>query len=482
MSEVSDMIQDEQGNWHKVKALTEFSLRIERASYDKATNERRWRAVASDTDEDSRSDNMSLQLFNDFLRRIQANELAPEEFRSNFWTGGMPYLSISHYPDLDGVGVPGVVDATYIDGNYLKAKGRFDDTPLGRKCFEAVCAELYGDKSDGEHDKVRISIGFLDWGHQHKSNGFIFERKSIDEICPQCLKEMLTGEGEGIIFLLGQLVHYALTRVPVNKRTLMEVDKSMAEIKTRKDDAASIVGEELAKELEEKSTLVSKSEILVTRSEEEEMEDKPQGKKKKDGEDEEEDDMEEKACAKKEEKSEVVQEPSSPETGGVTILEPLVSVDTEVIASVVRSVLAENKPEPIAHPLDAAFSIFRSAFDGINKTEGTEEDKMHLIQDPFNMLGKSIVEVIKASVKKEEAVHQPEPTDMVSAISSAIAQAMNPIAQKLDLLSTQLSQASSESRIPARRSIAPASVIMPEAQVQKSITPKLRAVIDKTIG
>ena len=135
--------KDEQGNWHKTKSLTEFSLRIERASYDKATNERRWRAVASDTDEDSRSDNMSLQLFNDFLRRIQANELAPEEFRSNFWTGGMPYLSISHYPDLNGEAVPGMPEAVYIDGKFFKAKG---------KIHQPICAGIYPQRPGARTD------------------------------------------------------------------------------------------------------------------------------------------------------------------------------------------------------------------------------------------------------------------------------------------------------------------------------------------
>lgn len=256
--------KDADGNWHK-SSFTEFSLRIERASYDKATNERRWRAVASDTDEDSREDSMSLELFSDFINRIQTGESVPEEYRSDFWKGGMPYLSVSHYPDFNGEGVPGVVDAVYIDGNYLKSKGRFHDTALGRKCFEAICTDLYSTASEAQ-DKVRVSIAFLDWAHKHKSNGYVFEREDNEDICPECLKEIIRGERQGKVFLKGHLVHLAMTRVPVNKRTEMEVDKSMADIKTRKDDAASIVGDELAEELEEKAKLVGKSEVLVIRS------------------------------------------------------------------------------------------------------------------------------------------------------------------------------------------------------------------------
>jgi cation transport regulator ChaB len=258
--------KDADGNWHK-SSLTEFSMRIERASYDKASNERRWRAVASDTDEDSRQDSMSLQLFNDFLSRIDTEQLVPEQYQSEFWKGGMPYVSVSHYSDLNGSGVPGVIDAVYIDGTYLKAKGKFHDTALGRKCFEAICADLYNKESEQDR-KVRVSIGFLDWSHQHKSNGFTFKRDGEYDFCPQCLKELLTGEDAGKIFLSGQLVHLALTRVPANKRTTMEVEKSMAdEILTRKDDATSIVGEELATELEETAKKSLEQDSLVTFSE-----------------------------------------------------------------------------------------------------------------------------------------------------------------------------------------------------------------------
>ena len=264
--------KNKDGQWVKGKSFTEFSLRIDRASYDKASGERRFRAVASDTDEDSRQDNMSLELFNDFIDRIKRNEPVPEEFQSEFWKSGEPYLSVSHYTDLEGKGVPGLIDATYVDGNYLKSKGKFRDTPLGRKCFEAVCSDLYGETKDRE-DKIRISIAFLDYMHKHKSNGFVFDRKnSKTTYCPECVMEALTGESQGKIFLRGQLIHEALTRVPVNTRTSLEVDKSMADkILTRKDDAASIVGDELADELEEQAELVGKSDALVIRSDEEEV-------------------------------------------------------------------------------------------------------------------------------------------------------------------------------------------------------------------
>ncbi len=254
------------GQWVKSADLEEFSLTIKKAVFDEPTQEMRWRADTSDIDDDSYGDNMTLELFEDFVGRINSNQLAPEPFRSEFWKGGMPYLSVSHYPDLNGKAVPGSVDKVYLDGKFLKASGKFHKTPLGSACFDAACKSVY---SKDEEDKVRISIAFLDWMHKHKSNGYVFERKDLGDLCPECLTELIKGEYSGRTFLKGQLVHLAQTKVPVNKRTEItaEVDRAMA--KTRKDDAASIIGEELADELEQEAKLVGKSEALIIKADEE---------------------------------------------------------------------------------------------------------------------------------------------------------------------------------------------------------------------
>lgn len=260
----------EQAGWHKkddkwVKskkstALAEFSFVIKKATLDPETGERRWRADTSDTEIDSYGDKMSLQLYSDFLRRIEEAEPAPDEYRSDFWSGGNPYLSVSHYPDMNGSAVPGEVDVIFIDGNYLKAKGKFYETPLGIACWEAIKADLDSETDD----KVRISIAFLDYKHRHLSTDYTFERADLDDICPECLLGMITGESDGKEFLEGHLIHLALTRVPVNRRTIMEVDKSMA---TKKEDASTIIGEELAEELEEKAKAIEVGRALVTKSE-----------------------------------------------------------------------------------------------------------------------------------------------------------------------------------------------------------------------
>lgn len=168
--------------------FVEFSMTIKKASVDPKSGEMRWKADTSDIDDDSHNDSMSLELYTDFLDHIERGDLVPEQFRSEFWSGGTPYLSISHYSDQNGEAVPGVVDAVYVDGKFLKAKGRFYDTPLGKACFNALCEDL---KNGEDKPKVRVSIGFLDWAHRHKSNGYVFERKDLTDFCPECLKELI---------------------------------------------------------------------------------------------------------------------------------------------------------------------------------------------------------------------------------------------------------------------------------------------------
>jgi hypothetical protein len=235
-----------------------FSMSITKASYDKFNSTpRHWRAVDSDIDKDLYDEQMSTELFDDFTNRINNETPVPEEFKSviceDTWCGGMPYLSIAHYKAGEsGKNVPGKIEAIYKDGNKLKSKGTLDDTPLGRQVFDALCEDAIKQKSgEQDHLPVRISIGFLDLQHKHVAvqggQEFTFTRKGLGQICPLCEQ----GIG-GKIYLKGQLVHLALTRVPVNPRTEMVAEKSMDAIVTKKDDAKSIV-KELADELDERS-------------------------------------------------------------------------------------------------------------------------------------------------------------------------------------------------------------------------------------
>lgn len=249
--------------------LVAMSLRITKASYNKSENEpMRWTAIDSDVDEDLYNEKMSIELYKDFVSRIENNTPVPEPFRDAVcemdWCGGMPYLSIAHFKAGDGKkNVPGEPSSVFIDGTRLKSKGILFDNEMGRRVFKSLTEDLYKKKSDDGHLPVRISIGFLDLEHKHLSQvggqEFTFTREQVGQICPLCAQ----GIG-GKIYMKGQLIHLAMTRVPVNPRTEMIAEKSMDEITTKRDDAKSIIGE-LADELEEKSIA---SDMLVVRSDE----------------------------------------------------------------------------------------------------------------------------------------------------------------------------------------------------------------------
>lgn len=455
--------KDEAGQWVKTKSLAEFYLHFSKASYDKSTGTRRWAAAASDTDADAYSDNMSIQLFQDFLSRIEAKDLPPEQFRSDFWSGGLPYLSLSHYLDLEGKAAPGVTESVYIDGNFLKARGTFSNTPLGQACFDAVCKDMYGDVPHPE-GKIRISISFVDWMHQHKSGGYVFTRNTLEDVCSECVKEQSEGNHFGLTFLKGQLIHLALTRVPVNTRTSVEVIKSMA-IQTRRDDAASIVGDELANEIDTQSQLVGKSQVaLVTKSEVEPEVDKStfldapvdqlaaalQGEYQDNLET---TDVQEKSDMTDEEKKKMAEDMQAKMCSDiVSALAPHFSE--------LKSEIATLRSE---HELDSAFFQLRSSFDEIMKSELSGEEKLRAIQEPYAAFGNSIVETVRAKASPQISPVQTsqvasDSSDLVKAFSEALA----PLTQKLDILNTRLSEqrsmvAPSEQlaipQIPQRRSI-----------------------------
>lgn len=250
--------------------LQEFSLFISKSSFSDGVM--KWSAINSDTDWDLYGERMSIELYRSMISKIRANEPPPEPFKeyvtSDYWQGGMPYLSIAHYPDGNGKAVPGDVREIFIDGKQLKAKGTLFNSPLGQAVWKSLKEDELNYKNFVDKDRIRISIAFLDLAHKHGENGEIFERKSISDVCPECK----SGKGQKI-YVDGYLVHLALTRVPVNPRTLMEAEDVMArksKIETREDDAVSIVGDEKLVEeiksavgLEERSILVEMSEATV---------------------------------------------------------------------------------------------------------------------------------------------------------------------------------------------------------------------------
>jgi hypothetical protein len=511
--------------------LTEFSLII-KASQDPVSNEMRWKMSASDVGEDSYNDNMSIELYQDFIKRIESSELAPEQFRSSFWKGGMPYLSISHYPDLDGKAVLGMPEATYIDGDCNKAcfksKGTFYDTPIGKAAFEAV----KDNPNQPEDKKVRVSIGFLDWSHVHKSNNYKFIREDDEDICPECLKEAMKGKSVGKIYLAGQLVHLALTRVPANKRTEMEVDKSMT---TRKEDAESIIGE-LAEDIDKEAKLVGKSEALVIKAEDDIEVDKAmtQAEAEKECTDPKTNKVDRDCVARKMGKrtgdgskptsgdrgqdggNTIVAKPTrggvAPKSTAVAEDEPCdcndptnmekeecngkgkkqkSEVDLSEAITKLDEIKAMLKPksdvvEAKPHILDATITKLKADFDDATTVGNLSvDDRLKLLQPAFDQLGEVVKEKVSISAipaqENRSEVTQNVTTDIVQAFSEAL----KPLQQQLGLLSAQMAEmkkpnvVQTQSVTPERRSLNP-QLIQQKSVAVKSETPNLRKLIEAT--
>jgi hypothetical protein len=469
--------QDAEGNWSKKSAIEGFSFAIIKASQDTRTGEKRWRAVASDTEVDSYNDSMTIELFSDFQKRIEEVEQPPEDFRSEFWSGGIPYLSVSHYPDLSGKAVPGEVDAVYVDGNRLKARGRFANSPLGEAAFKSVYADLQNKATTD--NKVRISIAFLDYMHKHNSNGYTFDRSNVeDDFCPECLKEAITGKKAGKIFMRGHLIHLAMTRVPVNTRTEMEVDRAMT---TRKEDAASIIGEELAAEIEDAAKIVGKSEALIIKADDEIVEEAKtvlEGNEDV-GKDAELDDAQEDEEAKKEEEELNKKNPPLKKSEAVPTQERPSWVDEILIA--LKSDITQVEPVS-THPLDTVFAQLKADYDdAVSSMDLNPEEKLRLVQDAYTSLG----ETIKTNVSKEKEISTTSEGSDIKMLSESVSR----LAQRMDMLFAKLeAQPTSAdiSSIPARRSIKPtltmqSDIVQPaQARQPKSATPNLRAIIDRT--
>lgn len=500
--------------------VTELSLYISKASLNKKTQQMRGVAVASDTDEDSYGDNMSLELYQDFIDRIERGEPAPEKFRSDFWSGGMPYLSISHYSDQNGEAAPGDIEAIYMDGNRLKQKFTLKNNKIGKAIFDAICDDLYSENPEYE-DPIRLSIGFIDWKHKHKDTGYVFERESLSDICPQCLSE---AERSGKIYLLGQLIHSAFTRVPVNSRTKIEKleERSMSEIKTRMDDAASIIGEDEAKKLEEQE-LVGKSEALVVKSEEEEEdemdetedEDAEEKEKKKKSDEEEEDEkkvkksagsskVEEKAMygptsiAELQNKREAIEQINEMaeywEMLSQVVYNIFSSPDVEDKKSAIgtaveefRNMLTSKSMLVEEHKLGNAWKAFSSVYNELPE-DATKEDKLRAIQPAFETLGEAIVESVegeKEVVEDEQVVEESGDINLESLVA-ALQKANEPLLQKLSLIETSLvEKAKTQTAVPARRSISPnliqQSVPMNTEENKSKVSP-LSQLINKSVG
>lgn len=218
----------------------------------------RWKSSVSTTALDRQDERTSIDLYKSWIEAI-------ENGSRQTWLppARNPFLGIAHYPSLDGKGEAGPASVVYVDGRCCKAKGTFNDTAIGRAMFEALRNEQTKVlKGEVIENPIRISAGWYDEAHYHEGSDFTFERKSLADRCPFCEK----GVG-GKVYTRGQLDHFAATRVPVNPETnLLLEEKSMSEKVTRKSDAESIIGTDLAELLETEVKMTSKSDSIVIKS------------------------------------------------------------------------------------------------------------------------------------------------------------------------------------------------------------------------
>lgn len=395
--------QNEDGDWVKKKSsvFADFSMAITKVSYDEDMNEMRFRATASDTGLDYYGERMSEELFDSFVGRIKEGNQIGEVYLSALgekgWDGGMPYLSISHYKSgVEGKNIPGDVLEVFRDGNRLKAKGTFRNTELGKTVFEAIKKDLNG---ESELEPIRISIGFIDFGHTHGENES-FERKSIRDYCEFCK------EGAGNkVYTDGQLVHLAFTRIPANERTSVEVER-MA--KTQKDDAVTIVGEAQADELEVNKSKAD-ADILV---EKEVKEDEPV--------------------------QEEVKEPeATEEVAEETSDEQVAEVEAPAVEEVQEP--EEVVEEPVQEPdsLDKAYSKLRSAIEA-NLTLDAEKG-LQAVQPVFESFG----ETIKAMFEEKQA---PE-VEMSKALAS-VASLVKELSEEVQTLRAELRSVKQQEKTP----------------------------------
>ncbi len=424
-------------------SIAEMSLVVTKASFDKSepdpNKKRRILLTNSDVSPDLYKERMSVELFNEFTKHIENKDSIPEPFASKIcedsWCGGMPYLSVAHYQaGRDSKNVPGMPESVYVDGKQLKSKAYLYDNPMGRALFDSLCKDEQTRKSGvSDFDPVRVSIGFLDLEHIHEVNGksFLFERKSLGQKCPLCEK----GEG-GKIYKKGHLVHLAATRKPVNPRTEMGLEeKSMDDITTKHEDAASIIGEELANTLEEKSLV---NDELVIKSETPEQ-----------------DDLKVELATVKSTLDEVLKSLENLQGKHTPVVEE--SMETEVITK------AEEKEEPKKDEkkeeakeeksaLDTKFEELKSV---IASAKSPDE-----LQAAYNALGQE--------VQKAYVAPAPSATDIAEIVKSAVEAAVAPLKMQLAQLQAGTQQVQKSTQMnPVTRAL----TLTPAELTQRSVQP-----------
>jgi len=188
-----------EGIWYPKSVLSynTFDMYITKVSY--RDGKMLWHSTASDTSLDSFGERMSIDLYQSFIKNMDGHE----------------YLSLAHYPSLDGSAELGKVDVLYIDGNKLKSKGTFYNNEIGIAAYNAIRKDRR--ENTPNEKRIRISIGFWDYAHKHENKGVWSYKSGVP-----CLLCSLNVKDK--VYLEGKLDHLALTRIPALKSTSIEVE------------------------------------------------------------------------------------------------------------------------------------------------------------------------------------------------------------------------------------------------------------------
>jgi hypothetical protein len=135
-----------------------------------------------------------------------------------------------------------------------------------------------------------------------------------------------------------------------------------------------------------------------------------------------------------------------------------------------------------------------SVFDSVCGNKKMDKpQKFQLIQEVFSKLGegikKHIAEMPENMMMQSEGMNEGKSSVMIAdAVSKAVANAMQPVIDQMSLITQQMGTVqgvkSVQASIPQRRSIDATLVQQQQSQVvrPKSDTPKLREIINKTLG
>ncbi len=463
--------------------IHEFPMLISKASL--YNGEMRWSAVNSDTDWDLYGERMTLELYKGMIAKIKSNVPPPEPFAalviSDYWKGGMPYLSIAHYSDGNGSAVPGEVRELFIDGNQLKAKGTLHDTKLGLAVWKSLKQDEINYKNDLDTDRIRISIAFLDLAHRHGEDGAIFRRKSFTDVCPECQR----GVGEKI-YLDGYLVHLALTRVPVNPRTIIQEDVMTKKAKptTKFDDAASVLGDEGLADAVAKSGLEMKSDVLVEMSETPAPEETPVTEPVQ---------VEETLSVTKSQLADMVQDMVSKaltaKSADADADEEDMSEEDKMKAK--KEKMAEKSDTVSDVPvtksaLDLAVDGLYNVVNSVIGKAGTAEEKLQAIQPTLEEVGLAIVSVVKSSVGDIPIAPVPANDAVLEAIQSLksdVSNQIDGIRTEVATIKAQVTNTPPANRVPAPRSIAPSMVQKSAIESPADTNPNsVKSIVRRSVG